>query len=84
MPRQDPLLCKALLSTLNRVGLPGIEESSGLERMEAENGSPVTTAAARDTLLFCRDRGWCACRIDDFGSTRWWLTEAGKSRLAGM
>jgi hypothetical protein len=82
--KQDPGICKALLKALNRVGPTGIEESAALERTEAEYGSPLTTQAARDTLLFCADRGWCASRVDDFELTRWWITEAGKTRLAGM
>ncbi len=78
--KQDPQLCKAL----NRVGPAGIEESVALERMEAEYGSPLTTQAAKDTLLFCTDRGWVQSRRDEFELTRWWITEAGKTRLAGM
>ena len=82
--KQNPLLCKALLKALNRIGPAGVEESAALERMEAEFGSPLTTAEAKDTLLFCFDRGWVQSRCDDFDLTRWWITEAGKTRLAGL
>jgi len=82
--KQDPTLCKALLKTLNRIGPAGVEESAALERMEAEYGSPLTTQEAKDTLIFCADRGWVQSRRDEFENTRWWLTEAGKTRLSGM
>lgn len=82
--KQDILLCKALLKALNRIGPAGIEESSAMERLESEYGSPLTTQAAKDTLLFCADRGWIQSRQDEFELTRWWITEAGKTRLAGM
>lgn len=82
--KQDILLCKALLKALNRIGPAGIEESAALERTEAEYGSPLTTQAAKDTLIFCADRGWVQSRRDDFDLTRWWITEPGKTRLAGL
>ena len=82
--KQDTLLCKALLKTLNRIGPAGIEETAALERMEAEYGSPLTTQAARDTLLFGAVRGWVRSRRDEFENTRWWIPEAGKTALSGM
>lgn len=82
--RQDPMLCKALLKALHRAGPAGLEETVAMERMEAEYGSPLTTAAARDTLLFCADRGWVASRMDEFERCCWWISEGGKTRLSGM
>lgn len=82
--KQDILLCKALLKSLHRIGPAGIEESAAMERTEAEFGSPITTTQARDTLLFCADRGWVQSRRDEFENTRWWITESGKTCLSGL
>ena len=80
----DIALIKHLLSILRRIGDAGMEETSLMTELEVAAGRPLTTAAAKDTLLFAADKGWIGMRCDDFERTVIWLTERGKTRLAGL
>lgn len=82
--KPDIPLIKHLLSILRRIGDAGMEESSLMIELEIAAGRPLTTATARDTLLFTFDKGWTNSRCDDFDRTVIWLTERGKTRLAGL
>lgn len=80
----DIALIKHLLSILRRIGDAGMEELSLMIELEIAAGRPLTTATAKDTLLFAADKGWTSSRRDDFDRTVIWLTERGKTRLAGL
>lgn len=80
----DIALIKHLLSILRRIGDAGMEELSLMIELEIAAGRPLTTATAKDTLLFAADKGWTSSRCDDFDRTVIWLTERGKTRLAGL
>lgn len=82
--KPDITLCKHTLGILNRIGPAGLEETALMTEMEVAYGRPLTTAAARDTLIYCADRGWTGSRRDDFDRTIHWLRESGKTILAGM
>lgn len=82
--QMDIALIKHLLGILRRIGDAGMEEGSLMTELEIAAGKPLTTAAAKDALLFASDRGWTSSRRDDFDRTVVWLTERGKTRLAGL
>lgn len=82
--KPDKVLILHLLKILNRIGPSGIEESALSEELGVAACKPLTTAQADDTRLYCFDRGWINSRRDEFEQTRWWITEAGKTTLAGM
>lgn len=80
----DIALIKHTLTILRHIGGPGLEERALMTELEIAACRPLTTAQARDTLLYCTDRGWTATRRDDFDRTIHWLTESGITRLAGL
>lgn len=80
----DKVLIRHLLGILRRIGPAGIEEAALSVELEVAACRPLTTRQADDARLFASDRGWIASRRDDFGQTRWWITEAGITTLAGM
>lgn len=82
--RPDIALIKHCLSILRTIGPAGLPEEALMAEIEVAAGRPLTTAAARGTIIECVDRGFVASRRDDFGRIIYWLTEAGKNRLAGM
>lgn len=82
--KPDITLVKHTLGILNRIGPAGLEETALMTEMEVAYGRPLTTAAARDTLIYCADRGWTSSRRDDFDRTIHWIRESGKTILAGM
>jgi hypothetical protein len=84
MPTIDIALIRHTLGILHRIGPAGLEETALMTEMEVAHGRPLTTAAARDTLIYCADRGWTGSRRDDFDRTIHWIREAGKTILAGM
>ena len=82
--KQDPALVKHLLSILRRIGAAGLEETALMTELEIAAGRPLTTSAARDTILFAGDRGWTLSRRDDFDRTIIWITDSGTHTLAGL
>ncbi len=82
--KADKALIRHALAILARIGPAGIEENALMIEIEIAAGRPLTTAEARDTLVFCADRGWIASRCDEFEQTRTWITHAGINTLAGM
>lgn len=84
MPTPDVTLIRHTLGILRRIGPAGLEETALMTEMEVAHARPLTTAAARDTLIYCADRGWTSSRRDDFDRTIHWITESGKTILAGM
>lgn len=82
--KPDITLIKHCLTILNTIGPAGLPEESLMIEIEVAAGRPLTTAAARGIIIDCVDRGFVASRVDDFDRTIYWLTEAGKNRLAGM
>jgi hypothetical protein len=82
--KPDKALIKHLLSILHRIGPAGIEESALATELEVAAGRPLTTAQARDALVWSTDRGYVATRRDDFEQTVAWLTDSGKTILSGM
>ncbi len=82
--KPDIALIKHTLSILRRLGGPGLEEHALMVELEIAACRPLTTATARDTLIYCTDRGWTATRRDDFDRTIHWITESGITKLAGM
>jgi hypothetical protein len=84
MPTIDIALIRHTLGILHRIGPAGLEETALMTEMEVAYGRPLTTAAARDTLIYCADRGWTGSRRDDFDRTIHWITDSGRTILAGM
>jgi hypothetical protein len=84
MPAIDIALIRHTLGILHRIGPAGLEETALMTEMEVAYGRPLTTAAARDTLIYCADRGWTGSRRDDFDRTIHWITDSGRTILAGM
>lgn len=82
--KPDKVLIKHLLAILRRIGPAGIEEAALSTELEIAACKPLTTAQADDTRICCVDKGWIASRKDEFEQTRYWVTEAGKTTLAGM
>jgi hypothetical protein len=82
--KPDKILIKHLLKILNRIGPSGIEEAALSEELGVAACKPITTSQADDTRIFCVDRGWAGSRKDEFEQVRCWITEAGKTTLAGM
>jgi hypothetical protein len=82
--KTDKVLVRHLLAILNRIGPSGCEETALMVELEVAACRPLTTAAAKDVLIFCSDKGWTGNRVDDFDQTRIWITESGKTTLAGM
>ena len=80
----DKVLIKHLLAILNRIGPAGIEENALITELDIAACRPLTRQQAIDTIVFCADKGWTGSRRDDFDQTRIWLTESGKTILAGM
>jgi len=84
MPTPDIALIRHTLGILRHIGPAGLEEQALMTEMEVAQGRPLTTAAARDALVHCTDKGWLGSRRDDFDRTIYWIREAGKTILAGM
>lgn len=84
MPPPDKALVRHLLAILHRIGPAGVEERALVVELETAADRPLPTQEAKDAILFGRDRGWVASRVDDFFATRWWLTEAGKTMHASL
>jgi DNA-binding PadR family transcriptional regulator len=82
--KPDVALTKHMLAILRRIGDAGMEQHSLLTEMEIASGRMLTTAQAEDTLIDCVDHGWINCRVDDFQRQIYWLTDRGKTRLAGL
>lgn len=82
--KQDIALIKHLLGILRRIGEPGMEETSLMTELEIAAGRPLTTATAKDTILFAADKGWTCSRRDAFDRTIIWLTKRGKTFLGGL
>ncbi len=82
--KPDVALTKHTLSILRRIGEAGMEKMSLMTEMEIAAGRMLTSAQAEDTLIDCVDRGWISSRVDDFERQIYWLTERGKTRLAGL
>lgn len=82
--KPDKVLIKHLLAVLRRIGPAGLEEDALSTELEVAACKPLTTQQAADARLLCSDKGWIASRRDEFEQTRWWITEAGKTTLAGM
>ena len=82
--KPDIALQKHLLGILNRIGGAGMEEQSLMTELEVAAGRPLTTAEAKDALIFAADRGWTASRKDEFERVLHWITARGKTQLAGM
>ena len=82
--KPDKPLIKHLLAILHRIGPSGLEEYALATELEVAAGRPLTTAQARDTLVWCTDRGYVGTRRDDFENTIAWLNDSGKTVLAGM
>lgn len=80
----DISLIRNTLWVLDRIGAAGLPEESLMIEIEIAAGRPLTTAQARDGIIFCKDNGWLASRRDDFRRTIYWITESGKNRLRGM
>lgn len=81
--KPDKPLIKHTLAILNRLTC-GLEEKSLMVEIEVAAGRPLTTAEAKDAIIFCTDRGWASSRVDDFSDTRYSITESGKTHLSGM
>jgi hypothetical protein len=84
MPTPDIALFRHTLGILRRIGPAGLEETALMTEMEVAHGRPLTTQAAKDALIACADKGWIKNRRDDFDRTIHWITETGKTILAGM
>lgn len=82
--KPDIALTKHLLAILHRIGPAGVEEQALMVELEVAAGRPLTTQAAQDCILRAREKGWTGSRRDDFEQTRIWITEAGKTILAGL
>ena len=80
----DVTLILHTLAILRRIGPAGLEEAALMTEMEVAHGRPLTTQAAKDTLILCADRGWTSNRRDEFDRTIHWITDSGKTTLAGM
>ena len=79
----DPALCKHLLNALNDLHGSSLPEDALVVEWEARAGRPLTTAAARDALAFCREQGWIGHRFDNFNRPVYWLKDAGLNQLRG-
>jgi hypothetical protein len=82
--KPDIALTKHLLAILHRIGPAGVEEQALMVELEVAAGRPLTTQAAQDVIVWCNDQGWTGSRRDSFRQTRIWITEAGKTILAGL
>jgi len=82
--KPDIALVKHVLSILRQFGGPGLEEQALMIELEVAACRLLTTSQAKDTILFCTDKGWISSRRDDFERTIYWITEAGITRSAGM
>lgn len=81
---KDIALMKNLLVVLRTIGAAGLPEHSLMVEVEVAAGRPLTTLQARGVILDGVDFGWVASRRDEFERTIYWITEAGKNKLAGM
>jgi hypothetical protein len=82
--KPEAALVKHALAILRRIGPAGLEECALMTEVEVAAGRPLTTQQAKDALLFCLDKGWASSRRDDFDRTILWITDSGKTILAGM
>lgn len=80
----DIAILKHTLDVLRRIGPRGLAEEPLMTQIEVAAGRPLTTAATRDHILYCVDRGWMHSRRDMFERTVYWLSDAGINTLAGM
>ena len=58
----DISLIRNTLWVLDRIGAAGLPEDSLMIEIEIAAGRPLTTAQARDGIIFCKDNGWLASR----------------------
>lgn len=82
--KPDKTLVKHLLGILRRIGPVGMQEQSLMAELETAAGKPLTTAVAKDVILFASDKGWIASRCDDFDCTIYWLSDIGKTVYLGL
>jgi len=79
----DIRLTKSTLSITGRIP-SGVEEMELMRQMEIAYGKPLTSAAARDCISFCVDKGWLSSTRDAFEQTRYWITDRGQVQLEAM
>lgn len=81
----DISLLKHVLATLCRYdGRPTTERTIASDAQIAASDPGIPVDYVRDELLYLRDQGLAASRLNTLGQTVWVVTEKGKSAQIGL
>jgi hypothetical protein len=80
----DLSLVKHTLNVLANMGGSSLPHDTLGAEVELRAGRPLTTQAIDDVLTLCRDKGWAASRVDDFGRRLWHITDAGINKRGAL
>jgi len=79
----DEALARGILDVLAAVGDPGLRTSAlGTQAGLLTDRDRITDQELRQALTWLRNKRWVAERDDEWGTPRWYITDAGANRQA--